>query len=92
VVCFSLNGHSSFTDYPRLPKASLLSDEVASKKKKILNEAEMALRREETARKRKNMTEKRLADEKASAFDLFSLAFNSFVSVFRMWSEARMQF
>jgi hypothetical protein len=39
-------------------------------KKKILNEAEIALRREETARKRKNMTEKRLADEKASAFVL----------------------
>ena len=35
-----------------------------SKKKKHRNEAELALRREETARKRKNLTEKKLADEK----------------------------
>ena len=33
-------------------------------KKKVLNESELALRREETARKRKNMTEKKLEDEK----------------------------
>ena len=33
-------------------------------KKKVLNESEIALRREETARKRKNMTEKKLEDEK----------------------------
>jgi hypothetical protein len=59
-----------FTHHPRLLKASIPSDEAAPKKKKILNEAEIALRREETARKRKNMTEKRLADEKASAFVL----------------------
>jgi Ino eighty subunit 2 len=35
-----------------------------SRKKKQLNEAEIALQREETARKRKNMTEKKLEDEK----------------------------
>ncbi|KAF9015964.1 hypothetical protein BDZ89DRAFT_1046086 [Hymenopellis radicata] len=33
-------------------------------RKKQLNETELALRREETARKRKNMTEKKLQDEK----------------------------
>ncbi|KAJ4481062.1 hypothetical protein J3R30DRAFT_2397787 [Lentinula aciculospora] len=36
----------------------------SSKKKKILNETELALRREENARKRKNLSEKRLEDEK----------------------------
>ncbi|KAF4563992.1 hypothetical protein EYR40_002730 [Pleurotus pulmonarius] len=35
-----------------------------SKKKKTLNETELALRREETARKRRNLTEKKLEDEK----------------------------
>jgi Ino eighty subunit 2 len=35
-----------------------------SRKKKTLNDAELALRREETARKRKNMSEKKLEDEK----------------------------
>lgn len=30
----------------------------------MLNETELALRREETARKRKNLTEKKLEDEK----------------------------
>lgn len=35
-----------------------------SKKKKQLNEAELALRREETARKRKHLSEKKLEDEK----------------------------
>ncbi|KAJ3780056.1 PAPA-1-like conserved region-domain-containing protein [Lentinula aff. detonsa] len=36
----------------------------SSKKKKVLNETELALRREENARKRKNLSEKRLEDEK----------------------------
>lgn len=40
-----------------------------SRKKKQLNEAEIALRREETARKRKNMTEKKLEDEKAETIN-----------------------
>jgi hypothetical protein len=48
-----------------------------SRKKKPLNDAELALRREETARKRKNMSEKKLEDEKASpchrSFRPFSL-------------------
>ncbi|KAJ3875132.1 PAPA-1-like conserved region-domain-containing protein [Lentinula edodes] len=35
-----------------------------TKKKKVLNETELALRREENARKRKNLSEKRLEDEK----------------------------
>ncbi|KAJ3809718.1 PAPA-1-like conserved region-domain-containing protein [Lentinula aff. lateritia] len=35
-----------------------------SKKKKVLNETELALRREENARKRKNLSEKKLEDEK----------------------------
>ena len=36
-----------------------------SRKKKPLNDAELALRREETARKRKHLSEKKLEDEKA---------------------------
>jgi PAPA-1-like conserved region len=39
-----------------------------SRKKKPLNDAEIALRREETARKRRNMTEKKLEDEKVFLF------------------------
>lgn len=36
----------------------------SSRKKKQLTESELALRREETARKRRNLTEKKLEDEK----------------------------
>jgi len=43
--------------------------EGRSSKKKILNESELALRREETARKRKNLTEKKLEDEKAETIN-----------------------
>lgn len=43
--------------------------EGKSSKKKILNETELALRREETARKRKNLTEKKLEDEKAETIN-----------------------
>lgn len=43
--------------------------EGKSSKKKILNESELALRREETARKRKNLTEKKLEDEKAETIN-----------------------
>ena len=39
-------------------------DEGSRSKKQPLNENELALRREETARKRKNLSEKRLEDEK----------------------------
>lgn len=35
-----------------------------SRKKKPLTEMELALKREETARKRRNLTEKKLEDEK----------------------------
>ncbi|KIY73897.1 hypothetical protein CYLTODRAFT_385968 [Cylindrobasidium torrendii FP15055 ss-10] len=38
-------------------------------KKKQLNETELALRREETARKRKNLSEKKLEDEKAETIN-----------------------
>jgi len=38
-------------------------------KKRTLNESELALRREETARKRKNLTEKKLEDEKAETIN-----------------------
>ncbi|EIW77473.1 hypothetical protein CONPUDRAFT_76184 [Coniophora puteana RWD-64-598 SS2] len=41
-----------------------LGEESQSKKKKQLTETEIALRREETARKRRNLTEKKLEDEK----------------------------
>ena len=40
------------------------TDEPASKRKKHLNETELALKREETARKRKNLSVKKLEDEK----------------------------
>ena len=43
----------------------LCAEETTSKKKKHLNEAELALKREETARKRKNLSVKKLEDEKA---------------------------
>ncbi|KII86692.1 hypothetical protein PLICRDRAFT_265132 [Plicaturopsis crispa FD-325 SS-3] len=39
------------------------------KKKKELNEAEIALKREETARKRKHLSEKKLEDEKADTIN-----------------------
>lgn len=42
------------------------TDESSRSKKQPLNETELALRREETARKRKNLSEKRLEDEKVS--------------------------
>jgi len=41
----------------------------SSRKKKPLNEAEIALRREETARKRRNLSEKKLEDEKAETIN-----------------------
>lgn len=41
------------------------AEPTASKKKKHLTDSELALRREETARKRKNLSEKKLEDEKA---------------------------
>jgi hypothetical protein len=42
----------------------------SSRKKKQLNETELALRREETARKRKNLSEKKLEDEKVRLHSL----------------------
>jgi Ino eighty subunit 2 len=44
------------------------SDEPASKRKKHLNETELALKREETARKRKNLSVKKLEDEKVRVY------------------------
>ncbi len=41
-------------------------DEGTRSKKQPLNETELALRREETARKRKNLSEKKLEDEKVT--------------------------
>lgn len=49
-----------------------LTDEGSRNKKKVLNENELALRREETARKRKNLSEKKLEDEKVLATLSFS--------------------
>lgn len=53
----------------------------SSKKKKVLNETELALRREENARKRKSLSEKKLEDEKVCVvyvarigFDLISVS------------------
>ncbi|KAK2467201.1 hypothetical protein APHAL10511_000750 [Amanita phalloides] len=44
-------------------------DDNSRSKKQPLNETELALRREETARKRKNLTEKKLEDEKAETIN-----------------------
>ncbi|CAA7268899.1 unnamed protein product [Cyclocybe aegerita] len=44
-------------------------NEGTRSKKQPLNETELALRREETARKRKNLSEKRLEDEKAETIN-----------------------
>jgi len=44
-------------------------DDSSRSKKQPLNESELALRREETARKRKNLTEKKLEDEKAETIN-----------------------
>lgn len=52
-----------------------IPEEAVSKKKKHLNETEIALKREETARKRKNLSAKKLEDEKvwlAFRFQVFS--------------------
>ena len=47
------------------PNPNTLIDQPASgRKKKPLTDIEIALKREETARKRKNLTEKKLEDEK----------------------------
>lgn len=54
---------SSTARYIRL---TVYIDEGSRNKKKQLNESELALRREETARKRKNLSEKKLEDEKVS--------------------------
>ncbi|PAV18720.1 hypothetical protein PNOK_0556300 [Pyrrhoderma noxium] len=47
----------------------LVLEETVSKKKKYLNETEAALRREETARKRKNLSVKKLEDEKTETIN-----------------------
>ncbi|KAF8629389.1 hypothetical protein AX17_005685 [Amanita inopinata Kibby_2008] len=44
-------------------------NEGSRSKKQPLNETELALRREETARKRRNLTEKKLEDEKAETIN-----------------------
>ena len=46
-----------------------------SRKKNQLNEAEIALRREKTARKRKYLSEKKLEDEKMRPFPPFPLSY-----------------
>jgi len=48
---------------------SCLLDQGTRSKKQPLNETELALRREETARKRKNLSEKKLEDEKAETIN-----------------------
>jgi len=51
-----------------LPNPDALVDQPASgRKKKPLTDLEIALKREETARKRKNLTEKKLEDEKVTS-------------------------
>ncbi|KAH9957715.1 hypothetical protein BC827DRAFT_1378032 [Russula dissimulans] len=49
-----------------LSRLIIWSIDETSRKKKQLNEGEIALRREETARKRKHLSKKNLEDEKAN--------------------------
>jgi hypothetical protein len=44
---------------------------TSKRKKKDLNDVELALKKEEMARKRKNLSEKRLQDEQATPFLTF---------------------
>jgi Ino eighty subunit 2 len=60
---------SSFNTFVELTESAAES----SRKKKQLTESEIALRREETARKRKNLSEKKLEDEKVCS-DNYSCA------------------
>ena len=57
-----------------------LIDEGSRSKKQPLNETELALRREETARKRKNLSEKKLEDEKV-LYKFSSLPTSSFIQI-----------
>ena len=66
--------HVSLSKLQVQPRFSLVSrinalaDQPASgRKKKPLTDLEIALKREETARKRKNLTEKKLEDEKVKS-------------------------
>jgi len=52
-----------------LEVSHVVLEEGVSRKKKVLNASELALRREETARKRKNLSEKKLEDEKAETIN-----------------------
>jgi Ino eighty subunit 2 len=67
------SSHVSLDGILILARPLLVSDlqttDSAGRKKKQLNEAELALRREETARKRKHMSEKKLEDEKVNLCD-----------------------
>jgi hypothetical protein len=60
VSSFSLQPSTVF----HVAYASLHTEAATSSRKKQLTSEEIALRREETARKRKNMSEKKLEDEK----------------------------
>ncbi|KAL9710039.1 hypothetical protein Ac2012v2_007101 [Leucoagaricus gongylophorus] len=53
----------------RIDSSHVSLEERNRSKKKVLNETELALRREETARKRKHLTEKKLQDEKAETIN-----------------------
>jgi hypothetical protein len=50
-----------------------------SSKKKHLTDSELALRREETARKRKNLSEKKLEDEKVRSARFIVAVLHSFI-------------
>jgi len=69
---------------------------TASSKKKYLTDSELALRREETARKRKNLSEKKLEDEKVrldldvcSDSDLLLLLLLLSISCFHIYPPSR---
>ena len=63
---------SSTRPYDRTPHTA---EPPNPRKKKPLTEIEIALKREETARKRRNLTEKKLEDEKASHICLHASMF-----------------
>ena len=76
------SSHVSLSEFPPhlllLPPVSHTGiDEGSKSKKQPLNETELALRREEIARKRKNLSEKKLEDEKVFFQSCSFLSFSS---------------
>lgn len=63
---------------PLSPNTSL-GQPASGRKKKPLTDLEIALKREETARKRRNLTEKKLEDEKVGILHIFTATSASYL-------------